>query len=109
MKITTGYYYNMCTESGYDNYGLKVKFDIMIIFPEDFVLEGDVIDNLDFLIEGRLRGLGAENPYAKRDEVDTAVKQVLKSLDYEYEIVLIRQGVTAAGLIGSEYKYKKSA
>ncbi len=106
MRTTTGNYYNLCSD-GRDNYGLKVKFDIMIIFPEGFELEGDIIDTLDLMIEGGLRGLGMKNPYAKKDEVDEVVKQVLRALDYEYEIVLIRQAVTADGLLKSDYKFKK--
>ena len=104
METKTGSYYNLRSESGYDNYGLKVKFDIMIIFPEGFELDGPVIDSIDFMLEGRLRGLAMENPYAKRAEVDACVKQVLKALDYEYEIVLIKQGITAAGLVKDDYR-----
>ena len=109
MKVATGCYFNMFSEQGYDNYGLKVKFDIMIIFPESFSSElpRDVADTLDFMLEGRLRGIGLEHPFAKKDEIKEAVIKVLESLDYEYERVIVDQGVTYDGLMNKNKEETK--
>lgn len=95
MKVATGHYFNLFSEAGYDNYGLKVNFDIMIIFPEWTELNKDMIDTLELMLEGRLRGLGLEDPFAKKQKVKDTVKTVLEALDYEYEriIVEIRPGI----------------
>ncbi len=99
MRSTVGNYYNLFSEDGTDNLGLKVKFDIMIVFPESFYGDPDVWDTLELMLEGRLRGLGLENPYAKKHEVEDAVKKVLESLDYEYERVLVSQALSCENLV----------
>ena len=98
MKVASGNYFNLFSEAGYDNYGLKVNFDIMVIFPEYMTLDSDTIDTLELMLEGRLRGLGLENPFAKKQEVKDAVKMVLEALDYEYERIIVDQAVNLSGL-----------
>ena len=98
MKAATGNYFNLFSETGYDNYGLKVSFDIMIIFAECMELTPDICDTLELMLEGRLRGLALENPFAKKDEVKEAVKLVLNALDYEVERIIVDQAVRCENL-----------
>ncbi len=93
MKVEVASYFSMKSETGYDNYGLKLKFNILIIFPETFYLGPDEIDSLELMLEGRLRGLGLENPFAKKEEVRNIIEKVLSALDYEYESVFIDQSI----------------
>ena len=102
MKIATGNYFNLFSEAGYDNYGLKVNFDIMIIFPEHMELDSDIVDTLEMMLEGRLRGLGLEAPFAQKGAVKETIQQVLKALDYEYERIIVDQAVSLSGLRGEK-------
>lgn len=99
MKVATGNYFNLYSEQDYDNYGLKVKFDIMIIFTEGFDFSEDIIDSLDLMIEGSLRGLATTNPFAKKADVKETVMMALDALNYEYERVIVDQAVTYEGLV----------
>lgn len=95
MKKTTGAYYKISSEDGYDNYGLKVKFDILIVFPENFGSgESDIWDSLELMLEARLRGLGMEMPFAKKKDVEKAIRSTLDVLNYEYERVVVTQALT---------------
>ena len=99
MKVATGTYYNLFSAEDSDNYGLKVKFDILIVFPESFDISNpDIIDSLELLLEGRLRGLGMEMPFAKKKDVEEAVKQTLEALDYDYERIVVDQALTCKSL-----------
>lgn len=93
MKVATGHYFNLFSEAGYDNYGLKVSFDIMIIFPEWMELDSDIVDTLELMLEGRLRGLALEAPFAQKEAVKETIQQVLKALDYEYERIIVDQAI----------------
>ncbi len=95
MKIATGSYINFFSEEGYDNLGLKVKFDILVVFTESFgELERDVVETLELLVEGRLRDLAMNDPFAKKNAVKDVVTQVLDTLDYDYERIVVEQFIT---------------
>lgn len=99
MKVATGNYFNIFSEVGWDNYDLKLKFDIMIIFPEYFELVSDIADTLELVLETRLRGLGMEKPFAKKDDVRDAVIKTLDALGYEYERILVDQAMSCRKLM----------
>ena len=99
MKVATGNYFNIFSEAGWDNYDLKLKFDIMIIFPEHFELVSDIVDTLELMLEARLRGLGMEKPFARKDDVRDAVIKTLDALGYEYERILVNQAMSCGKLM----------
>ncbi|MBQ6128716.1 MAG: hypothetical protein IJI51_03560 [Lachnospiraceae bacterium] len=100
MKSCTGTYCNLFSDTDSDNYGLRVKFDIMIVFPEHFGygLEPDCMDTLELMVEKALKHLGAAKPYAKKEDVFETVKQVLKTLEYDYNHILVTQALTCKEL-----------
>lgn len=96
MKSATGMYYNLFSSMDSDNYGLNVKFDIVVIFPESFGsgYMSDIWDTLEDRIEVGLRKLGRDYPFAKKKNVKEVVKNVLDTLDYEYERIIVEQALS---------------
>ena len=89
MKNVCGNYFRMTSADGFDNLGLKVKFDIIIVFKESFELSEDIYESLDLMIEGGLRGLAMEQPYAKKAEVVKRINMVLEAMGYLEEVANI--------------------
>lgn len=87
MKVAIGNYFNFYSEPGYDNYGLKNRFDIMIVFPEWFELNRDITMALELMLEKYLKAVG--NPAATEEEIKEAVGKALNVLDYEYERIIV--------------------
>lgn len=104
MNNTTGNYYRMTSMDGFDNLGLKVKFDIIIIFDSSFTISSEISDSLDLMLEGGLRGIALNNPYAKKREVLQRVYDVLKLLGYTDYVcnVFIDQSIHNFELSNSE-------
>ncbi len=91
MKVATGNWINIYSEQGHDNYGFKLHFDIMVLFIESFQLTPEVADAVYEKIQERLIELGKVNPFAQKNAVKTIIIEVLDSLGYEYERVLVDQ------------------
>ena len=98
MLIKSGNFMNITSTDGEDNYGLRVKFDIMIIFSDTFILNEEDTENLKMMIIGRLRGLGMEMPFAKKKDVKKAVQEVLDALVCKYDRVYVEHALTYDGL-----------
>ena len=99
MLATTGMFYRLRSDDNADNLGLKVKFDILVVFTEGFGLSEEDIENLNMMLEARLRGLAFEMPFAKKKEVEAATIQVLEALGYEPDRVIVNQALTCATLL----------
>ena len=77
MKNRIGTYYRMTSKKEFDNPGFKNKFDIIIVFDEQFELTADIEDTLDLMLEGGLRGLALEKPFATKEKVEERIRLVL--------------------------------
>lgn len=101
MKSAIGYYYNLYSDNDSDNYGLKLKFDITIVFIESFGVPdmSDVFGSLELLLEGRLKYLGMTKPFARKADIEKVVRETLNALDYEYQNIFISEALTYDGLM----------
>lgn len=87
MKLATGAYLNLFSEVGHDNYGLKNKYDIFILFPEYMSFEEvseiqeDIIEKVENALKTNFSDDNIENA--------SKIKEIVEVLTIDYDAQVI--------------------